>query len=137
MSDVDERLLATLRQPLASRFDAQGDSDQMIPSLTKVAAGKRGGNWVSLYSLAQIKAAIKSAGLQVVDADAVVVPRDCSAPLNIVVLKGVEGPSVYINDYRVAGNKPWGGGQFWHGWHDAKVSDIYEPLLHALRAQLL
>lgn len=28
----------------------------------------------------------------------------------IVVVSGVEGPSIYINDYRVAGPKPWGGG---------------------------
>jgi hypothetical protein len=27
------------------------------------------------------------------------------------ICEGVEGPSVYINDYRVAGPKPWGGGK--------------------------
>lgn len=27
------------------------------------------------------------------------------------VVDGVEGPSLYIDDYRVAGPKPWGGGQ--------------------------
>ena len=31
--------------------------------------------------------------------------------VEIIVCKGVEGPSIYINDYRVAGNKPWGGGE--------------------------
>jgi hypothetical protein len=30
--------------------------------------------------------------------------------VSILVVNGVEGPSVYINDYRVAGPKPWGGG---------------------------
>lgn len=37
-------------------------------------------------------------------------------PINIFVCKGVEGPSIYINDYRVCGNKPWGGGEVWHEW---------------------
>lgn len=30
--------------------------------------------------------------------------------ITIDIIKGCEGLSVYINDYRVAGNKPWGGG---------------------------
>jgi len=28
----------------------------------------------------------------------------------VAVIQGREGLSVYINDYRVAGSKPWGGG---------------------------
>jgi hypothetical protein len=31
--------------------------------------------------------------------------------VKIEVVSGVEGPSVYINDMRVAGPKPWGGGK--------------------------
>jgi len=31
--------------------------------------------------------------------------------VTIEVVSGVEGPSVYLNDYRVAGPKPWGGGK--------------------------
>jgi hypothetical protein len=34
----------------------------------------------------------------------------------VTVLKGVEGFSVYINDYRVAGPKPWGGGKILQEW---------------------
>lgn len=30
--------------------------------------------------------------------------------LKIEVVRGCEGNSLYINDRRVAGNKPWGGG---------------------------
>lgn len=30
--------------------------------------------------------------------------------VNICVVSGVEGPSVYVNEIRVAGPKPWGGG---------------------------
>lgn len=29
--------------------------------------------------------------------------------VSVLVVSGVEGPSIYINDYRVAGSKPWGG----------------------------
>jgi len=31
--------------------------------------------------------------------------------VNIEIVSGVEGNSLYINDYRVAGPKPWGGGR--------------------------
>ena len=31
--------------------------------------------------------------------------------VNIMVLQGSEGKSLYINDYRVSGPKPWGGGK--------------------------
>ena len=47
--------------------------------------------------------------------------------VNIVVSAGVEGPSVYINNYRVAGNKPWGGGRTLHSFK-AKKSDIFDAL---------
>lgn len=29
--------------------------------------------------------------------------------VRVCLVQGVEGPSCYINDYRVCGNKPWGG----------------------------
>lgn len=29
----------------------------------------------------------------------------------ITVISGVEGYSIYINNHRIAGNKPWGGGK--------------------------
>ncbi len=32
-------------------------------------------------------------------------------PIELVICSGVQGPSVYLNDHRIAGNKPWGGGQ--------------------------
>jgi len=31
--------------------------------------------------------------------------------VTIEIVSGVEGASVYMNDYRIAGNKPWGGGR--------------------------
>jgi hypothetical protein len=36
------------------------------------------------------------------------------------VVSGVEGPSLYANDYRIAGPKPWGGGKVIHRF---EVSD--------------
>lgn len=34
-----------------------------------------------------------------------------SDKINICVLQGSESKSLYINDYRVSGPKPWGGGK--------------------------
>lgn len=31
--------------------------------------------------------------------------------VKITVISGVEGYSIYINNHRIAGNKPWGGGK--------------------------
>ena len=31
--------------------------------------------------------------------------------INICVLQGSEGKSLYVNDYRVSGSKLWGGGK--------------------------
>jgi hypothetical protein len=35
---------------------------------------------------------------------------DFDAIVEVLHVSGVEGPSIYVNDYRVAGPKPWGGG---------------------------
>ena len=37
-----------------------------------------------------------------------------SKKVNIAVIKGVEGFCLAINDYRVCGPKPWGGGSVVH-----------------------
>lgn len=36
--------------------------------------------------------------------------------MDIFVVDGVEGPSLYVNDFRVAGPKPWGGGPVIAKW---------------------
>ncbi len=36
--------------------------------------------------------------------------------VKIETIRGVEGNSIYINDIRVAGNKPWGGGKVMDSW---------------------
>ena len=46
----------------------------------------------------------------------------------IYTVKGVEGDSIYINDFRVAGPKPWGGGQYINQWKRVAVKDILNAL---------
>ena len=43
--------------------------------------------------------------------------------MKIDYIKGVEGDSISINEYRVAGPKPWGGGKIIKSWK-ATVEDI-------------
>lgn len=47
--------------------------------------------------------------------------------VKIELINGCEGKSVYINDYRVAGPKPWGGGYTEKIWMANK-----KDILHAL-----
>lgn len=47
--------------------------------------------------------------------------------IRIEVISGVEGDCVAINDYRVAGPKPWGGGQVKKVWECDK-KDILRAL---------
>lgn len=36
--------------------------------------------------------------------------------VTIEIVNGCEGKCIYINDYRVAGSKPWGGGRVETSW---------------------
>jgi len=47
--------------------------------------------------------------------------------IEIRLIGGVEGDSVYIGDIRVGGNKPWGGGSILQEWNTS-VSDILYAL---------
>jgi hypothetical protein len=47
--------------------------------------------------------------------------------LKVNVVSGPEGPSLYINDRRVAGPKPWGGGRILYSWK-ADPADIEAAL---------
>lgn len=49
--------------------------------------------------------------------------------VNVEVVIGADGPSLYVDDYRVLGNKPWGGGRMIHAWKVDK-----ERLIDDLRA---
>lgn len=39
-------------------------------------------------------------------------PTGLDERIDIHVVNGVEGPSIYLNGFRIAGNKPWGGGSY-------------------------
>lgn len=47
--------------------------------------------------------------------------------IEVVIIGGVEGPSVYIGGHRIAGPKPWGGGPVLHKW-DVPLSDIKKAI---------
>lgn len=53
---------------------------------------------------------------------------ETKVPIDIVL--GVEGLALYINDTRVYGPKPWGGGQYVHGfWVERKaLIDVLKEL---------
>lgn len=49
--------------------------------------------------------------------------------LNLSIVAGVEGLSVYLCGYRIAGSKPWGGGRVMAEW-TISMRDIREALAH-------
>lgn len=54
----------------------------------------------------------------------------------IEIIEGLSGLSLYINDYRVAGSKPYGGGRTVKQWQ-ADVQDLISALgVNTLRAAL-
>lgn len=46
----------------------------------------------------------------------------------IDIVRGVEGIALYINDFRVVGPKPWGGGKYIKQWESVNVSDILKAI---------
>jgi hypothetical protein len=47
--------------------------------------------------------------------------------VTVTVVTGVEGRSLYVNDYRVLGPKPWGGGAILQEWEvdrDVLLDDL-------------
>lgn len=47
--------------------------------------------------------------------------------VSVLLVDGVGGPSIYVNDYRVAGPKPWGGGTIRREW-TASEDDFTQAL---------
>lgn len=45
----------------------------------------------------------------------------------LAVVSGVEGPSVYLDDYRICGRKPWGGGTTLHSF-TVRLEDLRAAL---------
>lgn len=44
--------------------------------------------------------------------------------MKIIYCSGVEGNSLYINDYRICGPKPWGGGKIIKEWNITAITDL-------------
>lgn len=43
--------------------------------------------------------------------------------MKIELISGVEGNSLYLNDTRIAGSKPWGGGKVIESWNISKRAE--------------
>ena len=56
--------------------------------------------------------------------------------VNIEIVKGIEGDSLYINSFRVSGPKPWGGGQVIMSF-EAPLEYIREAIGHLLVESVL
>jgi hypothetical protein len=54
-------------------------------------------------------------------------PASKSKEVILMVVAGVEGPSLYLDNRRIAGPKPWGGGKAVYTFH-VPVKDIKEAL---------
>lgn len=47
--------------------------------------------------------------------------------VSLDLVEGVEGQCIYLNDRRIAGPKPWGGGKIVKQWK-VRVDAIYEAI---------
>ncbi len=47
--------------------------------------------------------------------------------LELVLIEGPEGMAVCLNNYRIAGPKPWGGGKLCKAWC-VKIDDIIKAI---------
>ncbi|RPH41483.1 MAG: hypothetical protein EHM87_19560 [Burkholderiales bacterium] len=52
---------------------------------------------------------------------------DIEKIIEICIVRGCEGSAIVINDYRVAGPKPWGGGTIEKRWQ-CSLKDILEAI---------
>ena len=53
-------------------------------------------------------------------------------PIEIIYCQGVEGNSLYLNDFRIIGNKPWGGGNILYRWKIRDIDSFRDGLKRAL-----
>jgi len=61
---------------------------------------------------------------------------DVNKEIEISIVNGVEGKCLYINHYRVAGSKPWGGGTVLQNW-TVTLKDILDALTEFITIQEL
>lgn len=59
--------------------------------------------------------------------------------VNVEVIGGVEGKSLYIDDYRVGGPKPWGGGSTLHEFKGVNLMElsVVKRLIEAEKASAI
>lgn len=55
-------------------------------------------------------------------------PLDCYVMVDVEIIEGVKGSCLVINDNRVCGPKPWGGGRVTQKWR-ASAKVISEALM--------
>lgn len=53
-------------------------------------------------------------------------------PLTFTIMQGPEGPSLYLNTFRIAGPKPWGGGKIIYEW-TIEGEDFFKALNHSTK----
>ena len=53
-------------------------------------------------------------------------------PLTFTIIQGPEGPSLYLNTYRIAGPKPWGGGKVLYEW-TIEGEEFFDALNHSTK----
>ena len=52
----------------------------------------------------------------------------------LCICKGIEGYCIYLNDFRIAGNKPWGGGKNIKTWQ-ISLKDIEQALKKKIKKE--
>ena len=57
-----------------------------------------------------------------------------SKDIELIVSSGVSGPCVYLNDFRIAGPKPWGGGRTLYSFK-VSVQEIEAVLVNAAQGK--
>ncbi len=56
--------------------------------------------------------------------------------MKLKMIQGVEGNSLYLNDYRIAGPKPWGGGAQLYVW-DVDILELLKDIKKVLKRERL
>ena len=99
-----EAWVQTPDRDAASRFDMRGEALERVATLAEHGLTTR---IVRLLSHEEAKRkAVRQAETPAF--------RDLERIVRIEVVAGVEGSSMYLNGYRIAGPKPWGGGKVTH-----------------------
>lgn len=102
---------ATVGDPMRERAARVADEMALFLRMRAKVQGSKSRSVQGSNSLNGRAAAIEDVAAAIRKLDAVPVETTRSeVPVPITVLKGPGGLAVYINDQRVAGEKPWGGG---------------------------